>query len=244
LADDEVVPLLVYQLQDEALNQSDQSYRNALIQALTTIGEPSLDPVIELNRRVASTKIPEDIEKISSATTPIISSFIVNNPDIFRTNPNLLNEIFLTNINLSGLDLHNLTFNKVGLSNSLLCVTNLESAKFDGSIIYDTYWAGSAALFSSFSHMEFHNSNFVHTEFKAATFSDLRVFNSNFSGTFLTGAKIQDSLFQSNIMGVVYLDQGEISNTVFIDSDLNNAKFFLTKFNSAGFYGSTLETPT
>lgn len=267
LSGEEAVPFLLSQLKEVAQSDQDLSFREALIQSLIIIGEPSLKSILDLNRQAAistdsssaiSPRTQVNVEAVLfnntsliSATQPIIVHFMSNEKEIFERYKGDFSGVGMQNVRLAYHDLSNLDLSGLIMRDSDLFGAILTNANLEDIYIYQT----------NLSCVNFEGSilsggSFFHSDFRLAKLNQIVALESDFRNSILNSAQIITSTLTNSLFLSADLERADFKNSEltganfskanafdasFVGANLTNANFKFANLQSANFSNSTLQ---
>jgi uncharacterized protein YjbI with pentapeptide repeats len=247
LAKEEATPLLVANLAEAATEDNTESFLTALAQALIMIGEPALDPVIDLNRRFESDIVEEQSSAIVLATQPILTHFLKFQPDYFLDQPRLEGVQF-SEANLHYSDLSRLNLRGVRIIKSNLCRVDLQSAVLSDSKLTDSELGGSNLSGADFTWADLSGTNFTGSELVDAVFDNANLQSVNLdlvdaygvklSGLDLAYSSLRSANFSDSELLGVYFYQVNAQDAIMRSADLKGSRFWRSNLYGVDFSGA------
>ena len=245
---EEAIPILISELVETASVEDDPGYLRALSSALISIGEISLEPILDVNRQAADDlSLYEENQKVLLAVQPVILHFMKTNPTYIREHnidfsgvrlPNVL----FTNVNLSNLDLSNIRF-----SGGTFCSANLENMVLQGASFFDVGMMsvslrGANIQTASFSGTNLSGAVLIGVEAQNSDFGSLGSYSLvDLSSAEMSDGNFSDADFSHANLGYAQMEKAIFINAVFTSSSLFHASLLNTDLSFANFIEADLE---
>jgi uncharacterized protein YjbI with pentapeptide repeats len=217
LAGENAIPLLMQHLIESMGSEKDGAFREALIQALITIGPASLDPVIGLHREQRSVNMSKRVQAQGAAESIILHFLRQQHPALTEARPKLagitFKSVHFCGENLDGLNLSSVQFVSVDLTVANLDRTILHKASFRDSQLGEASLKGAVLT----------ESQFERTSLWKANLQD-----ANLTGSSLVFTDLHDANLTRAILVNVHFDKVNLEDADLSGADLAGAAFFGT----------------
>jgi uncharacterized protein YjbI with pentapeptide repeats len=241
LAGEDAIPILISHLNEVARTEPNSSFKDALTQALITIGNPSFEPVADINRQSTFDALDKSGTGVISATQPVILHFLKHERAYVLNNGLNFAGLKLRKFNLSYQKLESLDLNGTYLYDGNFCSANLSGVVLTDSRITDVE-LGSANLKGS----NLTNTHFYSSEFNGADFSESQGVKVNFAYNNMDGVSFTQATLTLSDFSHSQLENSNFSKARLHDVDFSDALLYQSIFPeailiNASFIGTDLE---
>ncbi len=264
LARNYVAPFLVSRFGEAVQSEGDESFTQALVLALISMGEPALEPVLTLNRQNTTNRkydykyLDENEDKITATTQQIMIHFLRNETAELIERQTDFSGVQLKDAELAGIRFDDLNLGSIEIIDSNLCGTSFSGTNLNGALFRNVKFSGSGTSFfeAKLDDARFESSNIPEANLVQVSAEKTTFFNGNlvglsskgamFSGSNFMGSDLQRSNFENaDLSGVNFssvslfkanLAESNLERARFIGADLENTDFTGTNLKDVEFY--------